>query len=518
MKQEELEKKILSHMLNDINAVDTLIEKGVRNKHFLFTLRNHKYPFYAGIFDLIIETKKSNNSLLTKTVFEDKMVRKAKNKKQIKEDEIDGKKAIFASIYEDLKMQEIQKDELTYLIQQLKDKWNAKIIQEVPKIFKDSVQKANQEELDVPYTFAANKIIQHLNENINRGEDLVITTRDLMRDTDWIGEIMEDRVNNPEKYKGVNIGIPPIDEVTNGFREGQLIIFIGQVASGKTTILTNMASHVCIEEEKDVLFFSLEMMEWMMAAKFNARDMRLDYRKLRDGRLTENEKNAFFERLNQRKTHSAGFWHKEMFGNCSIESIEKEIRKEFEKNPIKAIFVDYLGIIHGSDQYQNKKRWEELGEISESLRDIAREFRVPIITAVQANRSAIKKVKADMEKSSIDDIDFGIESVSGSMGIANTADLIFGIYTDFEEGKMRIHQVKNREGNVPAFKMRIIPSESYIGYDESDNVDHFSNSDSSIMDDFEADDDMDIIDELDNLEDELDLDSDLLKELDLEVN
>jgi hypothetical protein len=83
---------------------------------------------------------------------------------------------------------------------------------------------------------------------------------------------------------------------------------------------------------------------------------------------------------------------------------------------------------------------------------------------------------------------------------------------------MRIHQVKNREGNVPAFKMRMIASESYLGYDESDNSDHFSDDgyNSSVMDDFESDEDMDIMDELDSLEDELDLDSDLLKELDLE--
>lgn len=468
MNQEMLEKTILAHMLDSTEAIEFISGNGITKEHFSYSLPKMNKPYYPGLFELIVNTYQRQKSLLTKNVFIDKMAKKM-GANGIKKDDINNNKAGLISMYDDIAMEPVNSDELNYFIRQLKDHFNRQLIKNFAKVAKDLETEAYDVGNDAVFTHVLSGLSKYINDNMSTNKKVVVSTRDLMRDTDWLALEMQDRIDNPEKYKGVYMGIPPIDDVTNGFRAGQLIIFIGQVATGKTTLLKNLAYNVCAEEEKDILFFSLEMMEWMISAKFNARDMKIDYSHIRDGKLSEEEKKIFFDRLEKRKTHPAGFWHKEMFGTTDVINIEKEIRTEFDHGiPIKAIFVDYLGIIDSTQQEFGQQRWEQLAKISEKLRDLAIEFNVPIITAVQANRQTIKKIKDDVKKSEEADL-FGVESVSGSMGIANTADLIFGIHTYWDEGKMRIHQVKNREGSVPTFNLKVIPSESYIGYDPNDD-------------------------------------------------
>jgi len=500
MKQQTLEKKILAHMLDNMNSLDLVLDNGITTDFFWYHLPNSNKALYAGLFDIIIETRYQNGSVLTEDVLIDKMENRLTANKGIVD--IDKQKAKIMSYYSEIKLEPINED-LIYLIQKIKEQWNKKVMAQMSTQMQLLQKDAEKENADHVWTHTGQNLVKFLEENIvSTTKGSSIKTRDLMRDTDLMISELKERIANPEKYQGVFIGLPPIDDVTNGFRPGQLIVFIGQVASGKTTLLTNLGYNACNKFKKNVLFFSLEMLEWMMISKFNARDIGVDYDKFRDGKLSKDEQRLVFKRLEERKKESAGFFHKEMAGGCSVTDIEREIRKMFMQEPIDVVFVDYLGIISPSPQ-SGSQRWEQLGRNVEKLRQLAQEYNVPIITAVQANRETIKSVRNEVKSSGAEHVNFGVESVAESITIANTADIIFGITTDFEENKMWIHQVKNREGNTKKFSLTLQASRSYVGYDGKSNDMDFLTSD-SIIDDYDINglstEDLDIIKELEDLD------------------
>jgi len=489
--QETLEKRLLAHMITSESGLESAIDYGVTRELFYHSIPGTKKPQYAQLFDIIMATKSESDSLLTKGVFMDKMTKRMMTAGTT---DIDHKKAQLSAYYDEISMHPHEPGEISYLIHQLQDNNNARLVSRIGKDLQAFKQEADAKGLDDGWTYAAVKLAKHLETNItDTHSDLTIKTRDLMRDTDWMKDELKNRIEHPEDYQGVYIGIPPIDEVNNGFRSGQLIVFIGQVAAGKTTLLTNLAYNVCNKYEKNILFFSLEMLEWMMVNKLNARDMNMEYSKLRDGSLNKQQQEIIYKRLDDRKNHKAGFWHATMAGTSTIAHIEQEMRSVFLDHKIDIVFVDYLGIIEPAAGGAGTARWEQLGKVAVKLRDLAKEFEIPIVTAVQANRSAIKKTKDAAKSEAPGESTYGVESVAESITIANTADVILGIHTDFEDGSMWIQQVKNREGQIQPFRLDIQAALSYVGYDSSGRTSNFISPNDIIGED----DDDDIMDSLD---------------------
>jgi len=522
MQQQKIEKKILAHMLKNLNETDTVIDNGIKEEFFWYKVPHSNKPLYAGLFNMIIETRIRNGSLLTKEILQDKLASRLTNKGI---QDADKQQAMLVAFYDEVTMEEVIDGELSYLIQKIKENWNAQIMTKVSGEMQKLKKEADNTNSDETWTYVGQNLIKYLDESlVSTTRGARIKTRDLMRDTDVMIAEVKERIENPERYKGIYIGLPPIDDITNGFRAGQLVVFIGQVGSGKTTLLTNLAYNSCDKFSKNILFFSLEMLEWMMISKFNARDMSIDYGRFRDGTLNKEEQKIVFNRLEARKNAKAGFWHKEMTGSCTVADIEREVRLMFMQEKIDVVFIDYLGIVDPSPQF-GSQRWEQLGRASEKLRDISKEYEVPIVTAVQANRNTIKKVRDEVKAGSPADLTFGVESVAESISIANTADIIFGIYTDFDENKMWIHQVKNREGNVKPFSVSVQAAMSYIGYDAHSSALQFLSSDDMVLDSDEEktyDESVDIVAELEKLEnnDSLDAIDDLdnLDDLDIDNN
>lgn len=494
MQQQQVEKKILAHMLKSRHAVDLVLDNGITEKFFWYKLPHSKKPLYTYLYNMIVEARTKNNSVLSRDVFEDKIKTRLRNKGV---NDVDKQVAVLISFYDDIIAENAVDDELPYLIQKIKENWNAKIISQLSQEMKLRKKEADESNVEEPWSYIGGKLLQYLETNlVPIARTSSVKTIDLMRDTDVMITELQNRIKNPHLYQGVYIGLPPIDNATNGFRPGQLIVFIGQVGTGKTTLLTNLAYNACNKYNKNVLFFSLEMAEWMMMSKFNARDASIDYRHLRDGTLDPHERDIIFRRLKERKNAEASFWHKEMLGSCTISDIEREIRSTMLQNKIDIVFVDYLGIVEPSPNF-GKQRWEQLGRIAEKLRSIAKEYEIPIVTAVQANRATIKKTRGEMESSNPAEINFGVESVSESITIANTADMIFGIVTDFDENKMWIHQVKNREGNVDTFCVTAQFSMNYIGYDENRQSFNFTYVDN---DTFAGEDDDSLVEEFERMD------------------
>ena len=76
--------------------------------------------------------------------------------------------------------------------------------------------------------------------------------------------------------------------------------------------------------------------------------------------------------------------------NIKISEIRSQARKMVRDNNVKVIFIDYIGLIECSGENKNRARYEQVMEISRSLKQLARELNIPVICLCQVSREAGK--------------------------------------------------------------------------------------------------------------------------------
>lgn len=193
--------------------------------------------------------------------------------------------------------------------------------------------------------------------------------------------------HNPDKYKGIHIGWPTFDSVTNGVRGGQLMVLIAAVKEGKSTALMNIGHNIYMNG-LNVLYVSVEMPIEQVERRFDARASGLSYSRIRDGKLNPMEEQIYQQCLNNQKARTNKFYTIDAH-NCNTSYLRSKIKTFPYK--FDAVIVDYLTLVQPS--VRGKDQWESIGKVTEEVRAIAREMNIPIITAAQANRDGIKEAK-----------------------------------------------------------------------------------------------------------------------------
>lgn len=232
--------------------------------------------------------------------------------------------------------------------------------------------------------------IDNLKEGINK---LEMTGRDDIREG-YIDATADERFSrytdiktNPDKYRGIHIGWPTFDSVTNGVRGGQLMVLIAAVKEGKSTALLNIA-HNAHTSGHNVLYVSVEMPKEQVERRYDSRSSGLSYSKIRDGKLNPMEEAIYKKCLENQKNRSSKFYVIDAH-DCSTTLLRSKLRTF--PNKFDLIVLDYLTLITPSTR--GRDQWETIGKTTEEVRAIARELKIPIITAAQANRDGIKESK-----------------------------------------------------------------------------------------------------------------------------
>lgn len=182
---------------------------------------------------------------------------------------------------------------------------------------------------------------------------------------------------------GVPTGFEELDQFINGLCNGRLIVLASRPSMGKTTLATNIASHVAITQELPVVIFSLEAPPDETTRRLIASLGRIDTRRLESGNLLDEEwagLSRSIETIRDSSIHIAT-------SPCSIDVIRTKA-SEFkeEVGSIGLIVVDYLQLMIGSG-YPDRSRSDELAEISRGLKSLAIELDCPILALSQLNRS-----------------------------------------------------------------------------------------------------------------------------------
>jgi replicative DNA helicase len=207
-----------------------------------------------------------------------------------------------------------------------------------------------------------------------------------------IGELLVDTIReietlmkNRNSVTGVPSGLIDLDKKTTGFHPGQLIIIGGRPGMGKTSLALNIAQKVGIHEKRNVVYFSLEMSGQELTSRILCSEALVNSTKIRTGYINDSE----FVRLLQvqNEFREAPIYIDDNPQTTVLEIRAKLLRLTRKVKKIDLVIVDYLQLMRSSGSKRSEGRWQDLAEISRSLKGIAREIEVPIIALTQLSRA-----------------------------------------------------------------------------------------------------------------------------------
>lgn len=237
---------------------------------------------------------------------------------------------------------------------------------------------------------------------------------------------------------GVRTHYEKLDLLTSGLQPSDFIIVAGRPSSGKTAFALNVALNIIWKSKEPVGFFSLEMSAEQLVQRLLACYSKVSSEKLRSGFLKVEERRKVSD---GNKILSQFPLHIDDTPGLTILDIRARARRLKTRVPdIKAIFVDYLQLIQGTGGNRGEfNRQQEVSEISRTLKNIARELKVPIIALSQLSR-LIERRKG---KDSIPKL----SDLRESGALEQDADVILFVHRDMtEQSAMEADPIKQRRG------------------------------------------------------------------------
>ena len=196
---------------------------------------------------------------------------------------------------------------------------------------------------------------------------------------DYIDEII--RTKKP--VTGIPTGFKYLDELCSGFQTSDFIVIGARPSVGKTALALNMAANIAFKEKIPVAFFSLEQPDRALTLRLIASEAMVDGNYLRSGYLGVPDYKKILKAAEI--MYEAPLYIVDI-PNMRLLDLRSQARKLRAQQGVEVIFVDYLGLI--SHENSSMQRFEQISEISRSLKSLARELKIPVVVLCQLNREA----------------------------------------------------------------------------------------------------------------------------------
>lgn len=201
---------------------------------------------------------------------------------------------------------------------------------------------------------------------------------------------------NKKAFTGIASGLTELDTMTSGFQNSELIIIGARPSMGKTAMALSMLQNITVRDKIPAAFFSLEMSDMQIMQRLIASEGRIPSQKLRSGLLTLQE-------LQKMQTAAGNLYEAPLYivdtPNMKLLELRAIARRLKMEKDIKIIFIDYIGLI--TTENTQIPRYEQVSEISRSLKSLARELNIPVVALSQVRRDAEQKepTLADLRES-----------------------------------------------------------------------------------------------------------------------
>ena len=228
---------------------------------------------------------------------------------------------------------------------------------------------------------------------LSKAEDLLYrvrtaqSTRDFVHIRQVLDQYMEEvaslQANQDIHLSPIATGFPDLDKLLGGgLQRSDLIIVAARPSLGKSTLAFNIARHAA-EQLARVAVFSLEMSAEQIGIRLVASEADVDSHRMRVGLLNSQEE--------QREHDAIGYLSElpiyiDETPFQRIVEMRSKITRLHNEEPIDLLIVDYIQLIAGSSG-RSENRVMDMGEISRSLKSIARELDVPVLALSQLSRA-----------------------------------------------------------------------------------------------------------------------------------
>jgi len=223
-------------------------------------------------------------------------------------------------------------------------------------------------------------------EAINAAEQAIMRIRNAKATNSFAS--MQTLVNNAltkGEDAAVKAGIKPLDDLTGGWHNSDLIIVAARPSVGKTALAVNLAVEAALWQKKSVAIFSLEMSGEQITSRMLADEAKIDMKRIKSGDLTIEERanlTAAADRIAK-----ARIWIDDSASLTPLD-IRSRCRKLRRDVGLDMVIIDYLQLLQSNRQSHDANRVMETSDISRSLKAVAREFHVPVIALSQLSRQS----------------------------------------------------------------------------------------------------------------------------------
>lgn len=227
---------------------------------------------------------------------------------------------------------------------------------------------------------------------------------------------------------GISTGLIDLDKKLGGLHPSDLIILAGRPSMGKTSLATNIAFNIAKAYKRGqkpdgsegavqggvVGFYSLEMSAEQLAARILSEASEVPSEQIRRGDMTEEEFRRFVEAA---KSLEACPLYIDDTPALPIAQVAARARRLKRTHGLDVLMVDYLQLLRGTSK---ESRVQEVSEITQGLKAIAKELNIPVIALSQLSRQVESREDKRPQLSDLRE--------SGS--IEQDADVVMFVYRD----------------------------------------------------------------------------------------
>lgn len=306
----------------------------------------------------------------------------------------------------------------------------------------------------------AYEVPEDVEEAVNRAEELIfgVAARRLHQDFRPLSELLVETMEQLERLEarqadvtGIPTGFADLDRLLSGLQPGNLILVAARPAMGKSSFVVNVAHNVATSEQLPVVVFSLEM-SWMeIVQRMICSEARVDTSKIRTGKMSQAE----WLRVSRAVGHLAEApLYIDDTASISMGEIRAKCRRLKSKVGLGLVVVDYIQLMTSPRRTEN--RVQEVGDISRSMKILAKELDVPVMGVSQLSRNPEQAGRGSDRRPRLADL-----RESGSL--EQDSDVVMFVYRDEmynketeKRGEAEIIVSKHRNGPTDTVELAFL--------------------------------------------------------------
>ena len=265
-----------------------------------------------------------------------------------------------------------------------------------------------------------------------------------------------DRIQAAAKNRGAVTGIPTgfkdLDNYLSGLQPSDFVLIAARPSMGKTAFVLNVAENVSIKQGITTAIFSLEMSNVQLVNRMLSLESTVEADKIRKGRLDSSDWGKLVEGADSiARSHLII----DDTPSISVAELRSKCRKYKMENDLGLVIIDYLQLMNGSGK--EASRQQQISDISRSLKALARELDVPVVTLSQLSRAV--EQRPDHRPM--------LSDLRESGAIEQDADVVMFLYRDDYynkdtevKGIAEVIIAKQRNGPIGTIKMAWIPEQT----------------------------------------------------------